>query len=139
MPDVVVKKRSVPLSKDLSPMSYGSMSNDDNAFTMSFGAYEKSLRANPDNRRILKLSVGGNELSMVSFAPTLYIADDTQVTHDQIAEFSEVFERVREYRSKSVRLATRRLSATPMLFAERRQRPGDKIFVPQYFPSGGRL
>ena len=53
MPDVVVTKRSSPLSSDLSSMSYGSMSNDSNAFTLSFDAYRASLVGNPDNERCL--------------------------------------------------------------------------------------
>jgi hypothetical protein len=131
MPDVVVRKRSSPLSIDLSPMSYGSMSNDNNAFTMSFDAYRKSLRANPDNHRILKLAVGGNEFINGIVRPALYVDPSTPLTEDQISEFSVVFDRVKEYRSKSNRLATSRLSKTPMFFAERRHSPGTKIFVPQ--------
>jgi len=131
MPDVVVTKRPSPLANDLSPMSYGSMSNDNNAFTLSFDAFQKSLRANPDNHRILKFSVGGNEFINGIIRPALYIEPTTSLTEAQIAEFSGVFSRVKEYRSKSTRAATKRLGQTPMFFAERRHHPGTKIFVPQ--------
>ncbi len=132
MPDVVVRKRSAPLS-DLSPMSYGSMSNDNNEFTFSFDAYRQSIHKNPDNDRLFKFSVGGNEFINGLVRPAIYIEPDTQLTPEQISEFSGAFERVKEYRSKSAREATKRLSETPMFFAERRQMPGRKIFVPQIF------
>lgn len=131
MPDVVVTKRGSPLSTELSPMSYGSMSNDNNAFTISFDAYREALRANPDNGRILKFSVGGNEFINGIVRPAIYIEPETKLTDEQVAEFSGVFDRVKEYRSLSPRAATKRLSQTPMYFAERRHRPGSKIFVPQ--------
>ena len=131
MPDVVATKRTVPLSADLSQMSYGSMSNDDNAFTLSFDAYRKSITNNPDNSRILKFSVGGNEFINGLIRPALYIDPETSLTEAQVAEFKGVFDRVRAYREKSARAATSRLSATPMFFAERRHSVGNKIFVPQ--------
>lgn len=131
MPDVVVKKRPTPISNDLSPMSYGSMSNDNNAFTLSFDAYRKSLAGNPENIRLLKFSVGGNEFINGIVRPALYVDPQTQLTDKQIDEFSDIFGRVKDYRSKSARAATKKLSQTPMYFAERRHYPKTKIFVPQ--------
>ena len=132
MPDVVVSKRTAPLS-DLSPMTYGSMSNDDNEFTFSFDEYRRSVQENPDNDRIFKFSVGGTEFINGLLRPAIYIEPDTHLSAEQLAEFSGVFDRVRAYRNKSARAATKKLSETPKFFAERRQLPGRKIFIPQIF------
>jgi hypothetical protein len=131
MPDVVVTKRSAPLARSLSPMSYGSMSNDNNSFTLSFEDYRRLLGDNPDNNRIMKFAVGGNEFINGIIRPAIYIEPETVLSKDQLSCFASVFERVREYRAASNRAATKKLSETPMFFAERRHFPGSKIFVPQ--------
>lgn len=130
MPDVVVTKRSEPLA-ELSPMLYGSMSNDNNEFTFSFDAYQQSIRKNPDNKRLFLFSVGGREFINGLVRPSLYIEPQTRLSPAQMDEFQDVFSRVKAHRAKSDRAATKKLSATPMYFAERRQAPGRKVFVPQ--------
>jgi len=130
MPDVVVTKRSEPLAA-LSVMLYGSMSNDNNEFTFSFDAYQQSIRSNTDNKRLFLFSVGGREFINGLVRPSLYIEPDTQLTQAQMDEFRGVFSRVKEHRAGSDRAATKKLSDTPMYFAERRQAPGRKVFVPQ--------
>ena len=130
MPDIVVSKRSAPLAA-LSPMSYGSMSNDNNAFTLSFDDYRRSINHNPDNRRIFLFSVGGKEFINGLVRPSLYIDPETRLSPEQMTEFEGVFSRVREHRRNSDRAATKKLSETPMYFAERRQLLGRKVFVPQ--------
>ena len=130
MPDVVVAKRNAPIS-ELSPMSYGSMSNDANEFTFTPEEYRRSIQSNPDNKNIFKFSVGGNEFIKGLVRPAIYIDPTTSLSENQLKEFSGVFQRVRSYRSKSSRAATKKLSKTPMYFAERRQKPGRKVFVPQ--------
>jgi len=130
MPDVVVSKRSEPLS-ELSPMLYGSMSNDNNEFTFSFDEYRESIRRNPENRRIFLFSVGGREFINGLVRPSLYIEPSTQLSEIQKNEFQGVFFRVKSHRAASDRAATRKLSETPMYFAERRQAHGRKVFVPQ--------
>jgi hypothetical protein len=130
MPDVVVSKRSEPLA-ELSSMQYGSMSNDNNEFTFSFDAYQRSIERNPDNERLFLFSVGGREFINGLVRPSLYIEPETKLTPTQMEEFQDVFSRVKAHRAKSDRAATKKLSATPMYFAERRQVHGRKVFVPQ--------
>ncbi len=131
MPDVVVSKRSIPLSSDITPMCYGSMSNDNNAFTLSFDKYLSLLRNNPDNNRLIKISVGGNEFINGIVRPAIYIEPQTSLTDEQKIEFRNVFESVKEYRLRSARAATKKLEKTPMFFAERRHQSVRKVFVPQ--------
>lgn len=42
-------------------MSYGSMSNDNGEFTFSDDRYRASISANPENKSIFKVAVGGAE------------------------------------------------------------------------------
>lgn len=130
MPDVVVTKRNDPLSA-LSPMLYGSMSNDNNEFTLSFDDYHKSIERNPDNSRLFLFSVGGREFINGLIRPSLYIEPDTHLSSLQMSEFEGVFARVKAHRNSSNREATKKLAATPMFFAERRQSSARKVFVPQ--------
>lgn len=130
MQDVVVSKRQTPLST-LSPMNYGSMSNDNGEFTFSSEKYRSSIRANPENEHIFRIAVGGAEFIRGIVRRSMYIDEGTKLSDAQLAEFSDVFQRVRTYRAASNREATRKLSTTPMYFAERRHFKARKIFVPQ--------
>ena len=131
MPDVVVTKRDSPLSGDISVMSYGSMSNDDNIFTLSYDQYRTLLAHDPDNGSILKISVGGNEFINGIIRTAVYIEPHIQITESQQSEFQSIFDAVKAYRLSSKRPATRQLAQIPMSFAERRHKNARKIFVPQ--------
>ena len=130
MSDVVVSKRSKPIS-NLNPMSYGSMSNDNGLFTISEANHIKYVNRNPDNKSLIKITVGGAEYIRGIVRRSLYIGDIADASSEQLNEFSEIFEGVRAYRAASNRAATRKLSGTPMFFAERRHVDREKIFVPQ--------
>ncbi len=130
MPDVVVTKANDPIST-LSPMSYGSMSNDNNEFSFTHEEYRRSIEKNPSNINIFKFSVGGREFIRGLVRPTVYIDPEVTISKEQVEEFSGLFKRIKEYRNKSPRAATKKLSQTPRFFAERRQKSGRKVFVPQ--------
>jgi len=130
MPDVVVTKRSKPLS-DLSPMGYGSMSNDNGLFNVTAVDYARYVASESDNLNIIKRAIGGAEFIRGLVRRSIYVADKNCLSTSQISEFSSVFEAVRDYRAASARAATKKLASVPMLFAERRHTQKDKIFVPQ--------
>ncbi|MDC8755368.1 lactate dehydrogenase [Erythrobacter sp. sf7] len=130
MPDIVVSKKSSPIS-GLAEMTYGSMSNDDNNFTLSFSDYHELRSSHPENESILHRSVGGNEFVKGIFRAAIYIDDRASLTEAQLDRLSPVFERVKCYRSDSNREATRKLASTPWLFAERRHAQARKLFIPQ--------
>lgn len=130
MPDLVVVKRAFPLS-DLTPMTYGSMSNDNGEFTIDDGEYRSLIAANKDNEQIIKLTVGGAEFVRGIIRRSLYVDESVRLSDDQLAAFNHLVERVRSYRASSNREATRRLAAIPMFFAERRHVKARKLFVPQ--------
>jgi hypothetical protein len=130
MPDVVVSKRQTPLSA-VSSMTYGSMSNDNGEFTFSEDKYRSSISANSKNKDIFRITVGGAEFIRGLVRRSIYIDETTMLSDAQNREFSSVFKRVHEYRASSSREATRKLSAIPMFFAERRHISARKIFVPQ--------
>jgi len=130
MQDIVVLKRQTPLS-EVSAMSYGSMSNDNGEFTVPEEGFRSSVRANPENERVFRIAVGGAEFIRGVVRRSLYIDEETILSPDQHKEFAPVFEQIRAYRAASNREATRKLSASPMYFAERRHIKARKIFVPQ--------
>lgn len=130
MPNIVVSKRSGPISA-LAEMAYGSMSNDDNNFTLSFSDYCALRDAHPEDKAFLHRSVGGNEFVKGIFRAAIYVDDRALLTDAQLERLAPIFDRVREYRSESQREATKKLAATPWLFAERRHSEVRKLFIPQ--------
>src|SRR3546814_8212915 len=129
MPDIVVRKRNRPISS-LAEMTYGSMSNDNNNFTHTFSEYHALRSAHEEDAAILHRSVGGNEFVKGIFRAAIYVDDSASLTEQQFERFSPVFDRVQMYRSHSPRDATKKLAATPWLFAERSD-------VTPWFPPAG--
>ena len=117
-PDIVVAKATSPIS-DIRPMSYGSMSNDDNEFVVSFNDYLRVVKNSPDAKGIIKIAIGGNEFIKGIVRPMIYVEADRVLTEPQRAIVEPVAERVKSYRERSQREATRNLAAYPHLFAER--------------------
>ena len=130
MPDIVISKRNRPVSS-LAEMTYGSMSNDDNNFTLSFTDYRKLRESHPEDSAILHRSVGGNEFVKGIFRAALYVDESVTLAAPQRQRYSAIFDRVKKYRSQSQRDATKKLAATPWLFAERRHVERRKLFIPQ--------
>jgi hypothetical protein len=130
MPRLVVRKASKPIS-GVREMSYGSMSNDSNFFTLSETRYSEALSRNPRNQKLLRLSVGGAEFVRGLVRRTLYIPPSYKLDEDQKRYFSDIFAAVREYRAASKRDATAKLASVPHLYAEPRHTDGTRVFVPQ--------
>lgn len=130
MPDMVVTKQTKPLS-GLSAMSYGSMSNDDGIFTVSDAEYRALIAQNPDNKRLIKVAVGGAEFIKGIVRRSIYVRDESDISPEQVSQLADKFEGVCCYRAASNRAATRKLSGASMFFAERRHFEKPKIFVPQ--------
>jgi len=129
-PDTVVLKSSAPIS-GVAPMSYGSMSNDDNAFAVSFNQYLRLSEDLPEARGLIKIAVGGNEFIKGLVRPMIYVEPDRALSEAEREIVEPVAKRVKSYREQSQREATRRLATVPHLFAERRHVSKQKVFVPQ--------
>ena len=130
MPRLVIKKASKPIS-DVREMSYGSMSNDSNFFTLSESRYNEALDRNPRNQQLLRFAVGGAEFVRGLVRRTLYVPPKYELDEDQRSYFSDIFDSVRKYRQASKRDATARLANIPHLYAEPRHSDGTRVFVPQ--------
>lgn len=130
MPRLVVRKANRPIS-GIREMTYGSMSNDSNYFTLDENRYQDALHRNPNNRDLLRIAVGGAEFIRGQIRRTLYIPPEYDLDDDQKTYFSDIFEAVRIYRSSSKRAATAKLANVPHLYAEPRHTDGQRVFVPQ--------
>lgn len=129
-PDTVVVKSSAPIS-DIAAMGYGSMSNDNNQFVVSFGDYIRLISDEPKTRRIIKIAVGGNEFIKGLVRPMIYVDPNLSLSDAEREIIAPVADRVKSYREESQREATRKLAGVPHLFAERRHTSRNKVFVPQ--------
>ena len=130
MTDVVVSKRTRPLSK-LNQMSYGSMSNDNGLFTIPLSEYYNVIASHPNSKNYIKNTVGGAEYIRGIIRKSLYIDENTFISEEEIRYFKAIFDGIHAYRESSNRAATKKLSNTPMFFAERRHEDKIKIFIPQ--------
>ncbi|OAN57401.1 lactate dehydrogenase [Sphingomonas sp. TDK1] len=130
MPDIVVEKRSAPLS-DLSRMAFGSMSNDGGFFTVENEQYEKVARDCPSVATLYKRGFGGTEFINGITRYVLHIPTSSTLSEFQRAELAVTIEAVRRYRGQSQREATAKLAAFPERFAEDRHKDVIKLVVPQ--------
>lgn len=130
MPRLAVRKANKPISA-IREMSYGSMSNDANHFTISEARYRDALAHNRRNKALLRIAVGGAEFVRGQVRRTLYVPPNYDLDEDQKEYFSDIFEAVRKYRESSKRAATVKLSDVPHLYAEPRHKEGKRVFVPQ--------
>ncbi len=130
MPKVVVTKARSPIS-EVSEMAYGSMSNDGGHFTISDLRYREAISKCERNSDVLRIAIGGVEFVRGIVRRTLYVPPGYSLNEEQKEYFSDIFQRVREYRMTSSRPATAKLADMPHLYAEPRHVDGKHIFVPQ--------
>ena len=140
-PDIFVERRSAPLC-DVPPMIFGSMPNDGGNLIIEAADYEDFIRREPRAQKFIRRFMGGDEFLNGKERYCLWPvdADEDDLRLPLIAERVEA---VREYRLSSKRAATRKLAATPHLFAEIRQPATNFIIVPRvsserrpYIPMG---
>lgn len=130
MPDMVVVKRKSPISQ-IPIMNYGSMSNDNGIFNVDEDEYRGIRNEHPQVSNLIKTTIGGAEFVRGIVRRSVYIDEFSGLSSHETKVFQDRFERVTAYRSESNRAATRKLSETPMYFAERRHVEKRKVFVPQ--------
>ncbi|WP_406872620.1 DNA methyltransferase [Aminobacter sp. P9b] len=142
MPNIVVEKRSTPLSA-ISRMAFGSMSNDNGYFSFEKDEYDNRFSSDNDLRTLFKKAYGGTEFINSLTRYVLHVPQSARLNDIQRSKLETIIESVRAYRLSSPREATAKLARIPEHFAEDRHADVLKLVVPQisserrpYFAAG---
>jgi len=128
-PDVVLPARRDPLCNVPEP-SYGSFALDDGNLTISKLDYDLILQENPEAIKFLKSFIGGQELLHNEQRWCLWLESIQPSELKSLTSIYRRVEAVRVWRSKSDRSTTKKLAATPTMFAEIRQPKTSYLALP---------
>lgn len=137
--DIIVKKRSVPIS-NLPEMCNGSMANDDGYF---FKTLEEFQQLPLEIQKFYKQAMGAKEFYYDQKRYCLWLDDSNLNEALKIDKIQEITTLVKNYRNASTRDATRKLASVPHRFGEVRYKESPALIVPglsaesrEYFPIG---
>ena len=128
--DVIVNSRNRPLSK-LPGMIKGCSPGDNGNLLLSISEKDEIIAKNPKTSKFLKIYVGAKEFMYNDKRYCIWVDENDKVEADSISEFANRFEKVRNFRLKSKKLATQQKAEVPYLFDERKYRETDSILIPQ--------
>ena len=141
--DLVVSKRTRPLSPNFPKMNFGNMPNDNGLLLLS--SEEKDLLVNKNNRisKYIKKTVGAAEFIRGQIRYCLWVKPEEYEEAQTINELNNRFEQIATYRSNSNRSATSILASVPYRFGEVRHKDTNAIIIPsvssenrEYIPMG---
>jgi hypothetical protein len=128
-PDVLLDSRKAPLFA-APPLNYGSFALDDGHFTISAEDRKAILAESPGAVAFLRKFVGGEELLYDVPRWCLWLKDASPKELHGLSAVMKRVKAVQEWRKNSKRDATKKLAATPTLFAEVRQPSGAYVAIP---------
>jgi hypothetical protein len=137
-------KNTTQSPKNISPMMFGSMPNDDGNLLLSTEERNKILEINPDLDKWIRPILGAEEFLNGKQRWCLWLIDADLSYINGVEEIRNRLNRVKLSRLKSKRKETKKLADTPHLFGEIRQpTSGYYILVPgitsekrEYIPMG---
>jgi hypothetical protein len=140
--NVIVYKRSAPLSK-IPPILRGSGPVDDGNLLLTNEEREKILQLYPEAGKFLKRVMGSKEFIHGLDRWCIWVEAQEYLEAKSIKALAERFEKVRQFRLKSKKEATKKLADVPFRFGEPRYIKNNFIVVPstsseqrQYLPFG---
>ncbi len=109
---------------------YGSFALDDGHYTLDDSAYKSLVGSEPMAINFLRPFIGGEELINGGLRWCLWLKDVPPASLKSMPAVMDRVEAVRKWRISRDRETTRKLAATPTLFAEIRQPLTDYIAIP---------
>jgi hypothetical protein len=128
--NVFIESRTNPLS-DFPEMNFGSMANDDGNFFLTKEEYLDVLKKIPDIKRYIKKALGGQEFINGDFKYCIWVTDLNKDEACSINFLKNRFDKVKNFREKSSREITRKLSAYSYKFGEARHKNSQAIIIPR--------
>ncbi|MDO5049132.1 MAG: class I SAM-dependent DNA methyltransferase [Actinomycetaceae bacterium] len=130
-PNIFVTKRSTPLSAWVPRVTKGSQPTDNGNLIVEAEDYP-TVHSDPFAQKYLRKFVGARELLHAKDRWCIWLEDLDPSDTQRSPLLKERIERVREFRSRSKKLATQKLADTPHLFAERRQPSVPYLCIPSH-------
>lgn len=134
------KKKSI---SNFPKISFGSMPNDGGYLILSLEEYEELLSEYKNSTNFIKKFLGADDYINSIHRFCLWIKPDEVSDACKIKPIYERINKVRLYREKSNREATRKLANVPYMFGEVRYKPTNAIVIPsvsserrKYIPIG---
>lgn len=136
-PNVLVTKRTTPLSSVISPATFGSMPNDGGNLVVEVDDYE-TVMSDPVAAKYVRPYRGSREMLRGLDRWCLWLVGASGADISASPVLRERVRKCQEQRENSTRAATRALAATPHLFGEVRQPLSDYLCVPSVVSSSRR-
>jgi len=130
-PVIFIDKRSKPLSK-VSEMTKGSSPTDDGNLLLSQEERDTILQADPSLSEVIRPFTGAKEYLHNQSRYCIWLKDISPAKYNHSKEIMGRLAKVKAYRSKSDRTATKKYAQFPSLFVEIRQPDSDYIIVPRH-------
>lgn len=116
----------------LSPMTNGSMPNDNGELLMSPDDYTQLIKHYPTAIQFCRKFLGSHDSIQGEMRYCLWIEDDRIDEAFSIPFIKERIDRVREHRLKSDRIETNELANIPHAFGERRHKNSNALLIPRH-------
>ncbi|SKB72768.1 hypothetical protein SAMN05660916_02339 [Arthrobacter sp. 31Cvi3.1E] len=131
-PNVLVRKRSKPLTASLPEVNYGSKPADGGGLIVKKAAYA-SVMADPSAAKYVRSFVGADELISGTDRWCLWLVDAQKAEIEASPVLRERVAIVKRTREESTKPATREQAAIPHLFTEIRQPEVSYLCIPSHF------
>ena len=129
-PNMTVINRSNPLA-DVPPIRFGSMPRDGGHLLLSSEEREELSRIEPASRILVRPYTGAEEFLNGGERFCLWLLGISPEQIKNVPGVMERLKRVRQYRSQSKAVSTRKAASTPGLFVQIAQPVGDYLLVPR--------
>lgn len=127
-----VVKSSRKVLSDLSPMTNGSMPNDNGGLIFTVEQYWNLVSVNPAAKKFFRKFLGSSDSINGELRYCLWIEDNQAEEANSIPEIAERFSITKNHRLESSRPETNELSNIPYKFGERRHQPGRALLIPRH-------
>ncbi|EAP93901.1 hypothetical protein V12B01_09796 [Vibrio splendidus 12B01] len=129
----VVSSRKVPLCLNTPIMKKGNQPTDQGNLFLNRQERDELLEKHPESQCWIRKALGSSEFLNSKERWCLWLVDANEDEIKSMSEVSNRVEAIKEFRSKSSKLATRKKAATPHLFDENRHpKSGNYILIPRH-------
>src|SRR3989344_4118218 len=129
--DVIIRSRQKPLC-DVPDMSFGNMPRDNGMLLLNQAEKNALLSKEPDAEKFVRPFMSAQEFLHGENRYCLWLVDAKPEELQAMPEVMRRIEAVKTFRSISVAESTRKMAATPYLFAQRTQPSKDYVLVPRH-------
>lgn len=127
---VIVESESSSIS-NLPEIVSGDMPNDDSNFIIERYEYKTLVENDPEIDKYIRKFIGAREYIASTYRYVFYLPENNKTDFLEFSEIAQRIKKVKEYRLKSKRNATKKLAEVPYRYGELRHKDINYIFIPQ--------